>query len=100
MHCQLRYGRLCRVNVALTTMFREYQAMTCATAFRAYEDMIFVARDPHRLHVHQDHFGAARHTTHRTHSVCLPAGIWAARGDELMSPVRRGSLVSLPPRAS
>jgi hypothetical protein len=69
MHCQYRHDGRCRIDVALTTIFREHKAPLYAPAFRAYGGMMLVVRDHVVLgHVHQDHFTAARCTAHLTHS--------------------------------
>jgi hypothetical protein len=52
-------------------MFREHQPSFYDLAFRTPESMVLKAGDTHDIvlgHVNQDHFTAARHTTHRTHS--------------------------------
>jgi hypothetical protein len=52
-------------------MLPEYQAPLFVLAFRASEGMVLEARNSHRVvldRADQDHFTAARHTTHRTHS--------------------------------
>jgi hypothetical protein len=60
-----------RLDVAFAAVFREDQAPLDIVAFRTHEGVSLEARDRHGVvldHVHEDHLGAARHTTHRTHS--------------------------------
>jgi hypothetical protein len=52
-------------------MFRQHEAPLYRLAFQTREGTVFEAGDRHGIvldRVNENHFTAARHTTHRTHS--------------------------------